>query len=601
MGHGRTGAGHRHTAIALVALVVVFALAGLRAPPARTAASRPAAPVCSDATAWSIAIGSIAYYFVRTGGGWVASYAIDGSNPFATASLSVSQHSFGASDVYNGANTGYTARFSATLGADCAVTSSKPGHWTSNHDPVGGTFTATAIGLAGKRRKRPCPVHAGRQAHTAAVSCPLKVFVKIVGPIANYGTRSGLSVDNLLPNEGPVNFTVGTFSQTQNPLTEPFSGGQKCVSGCANLLITVIDPTTNKPPSGGAKVTADLGTIDTQDAPDLSQQGHQFICTQVDAPASPECGSTLSSLKTDQYGQVHLLYWAPGELVTAHTNLIVRATATCSTTCSSGERSGEAQQTIGVRPYQIYSAHGALSPEAMSQLLTFTGNAGFYDLKVAAVHRYLELYLEWLAQQEVIAERAVEVTVGPIGYAIAEVAIPLAQAWSEHSEEVAVIAGLLKSLNLNPAGLFAEPFAKSVPAVDDHFQQLLLTGAGNSFHIGAGGLLWTLGERVNERLRQLKQHTPVAERVRLTVYEASSCDLRDPVCGTGYGAATSGITPALCMHFAWSGAATYDDVACFRYNAVAWVSAQHISQALAGASTRKNVLIPGRPSVRFSP
>ena len=172
-------------------------------------------------------------------------------------------------------------------------------------------------------------------------ACPLKVFVKVVGPIPNVGTRSGLAVDNLFPSEGPVNFTTGSFPKGDNGITEPFTLGQQCRSGCANLLVTVVDPSTHKPPDPAAKVTARLDQIDTQDAPALRQQGSQFLCTQSEDVATRRCGTELTDLPTDSTGHVHLLYWAPGEMVTAHTTVKVEAESTCApSSCTAGHRTG---------------------------------------------------------------------------------------------------------------------------------------------------------------------------------------------------------------------------------------------------------------------
>ena len=45
----------------------------------------------------------------------------------------------------------------------------------------------------------------------------LQVFIKIVGPIPNVGTRSGLSVDNYVPSDGPMNFTELTGAPHERP------------------------------------------------------------------------------------------------------------------------------------------------------------------------------------------------------------------------------------------------------------------------------------------------------------------------------------------------------------------------------------------------
>ena len=70
-----------------------------------------------------------------------------------------------------------------------------------------------------------------------------------------------------------------------------------------------------------ATVDAKLGRIDTQGAPTLHQQGSQFLCTQSADPAARRCGTDLSGLTTDEDGKLRLIYWAPGEFVSAHTKI----------------------------------------------------------------------------------------------------------------------------------------------------------------------------------------------------------------------------------------------------------------------------------------
>ena len=159
----------------------------------------------------------------------------------------------------------------------------------------------------------------------AGAACPLKVFVKVEGPITNVGTWSGLHVEaprsgQSFGGEGPVKFTTAMLSKQGQSVKVV----QKCLSGCANLLVTVIDPRTHRPPDPSATVTAELTGIDT---PRPHMEGEQSLCTQSETPQATQCGTKLADLSTDARGQVHLIYWAPGTVGTLHTHLIVAATA----------------------------------------------------------------------------------------------------------------------------------------------------------------------------------------------------------------------------------------------------------------------------------
>ncbi len=114
--------------------------------------------------------------------------------------------------------------------------------------------------------------------------------------------RSGLSVDNLYRKEGPVNFTIPTYSKTETAYADAFDVGQKCVSGCANVLVTVVDPATGDPVSG-ATVDATLGSLGAAKSVSGGLAGDQFLCVQSDDPSASSCGTSLSGLSTDSAGE----------------------------------------------------------------------------------------------------------------------------------------------------------------------------------------------------------------------------------------------------------------------------------------------------------
>ncbi len=414
----------------------------------------------------------------------------------------------------------------------------------------------------------------------AANECPLKAFLKVVGPIADVGTRSGLSVDNLDPTEGPVNFTVGSFSKTMNPIAEPFAAGQRCVSGCANLLLTVIDPATGQPPSQPATVDARLGQIDTANAPRLQQRGTQILCAQSEIQVAEQCGTSLTGLKTDASGQLHLIYWAPGEMVKAHSSVDVTVTPTCTqSSCPGGGKPATVTADLAVKPYLIYhNTKGEIPVKELEVLMQLFDNLGIFDLKTFAIHTILERDIEFLYEQELIAEKAVELISGPYGYAAFGL-IDVAQAWGEVKEEDGIASAFLKATGLSATGLFDEPFEKQIPvAPNPALIQMLIAGGGNFLHIGTGSILKTLGETLIEQQHRLHRTKPVPEQVRLAVYETSNCNEVNPTfCGTGY-AASPGIKPELCFHISFFNSlpgGTYDVDGCIsQYDPIAWTDSQ---------------------------
>jgi hypothetical protein len=410
-----------------------------------------------------------------------------------------------------------------------------------------------------------------RAAAASSAQCPLKVFVKIVGPIANVGTRSGLALDNGLPDEGPVNFTIPTYSKTGSPFGAANEVAEQCESGCANLLVTVIDPQTQKP-AAGATIEAKLGQIDTAGSPNLHQQGIQFLCTQSADPTTRQCGTDLTGLTTDSGGQLRLIYWAPGELVSAHTDIDVSATATCSATeCTSGQEAGSATSKISVKPYLIYKHRGAITANEADALREIVGNPAIGDLLSAGAHKVLDLELHALLHAELIDEAVLDAAEGPLGYAIVQL-VDLAGAFSELKEQWALQEAFLQAAGVEEAGLDGPPFDKQVAARSVIFDQAILHGVPNAFHIAAGGFLWDLGKELVRRYGAKPKNQLPAQHVSIQAYEVSTCSDRSPDCGPGY-LDQPGIVPRLCFFISWD--IGLDQTLCTPpYNAVAWMTIQ---------------------------
>ena len=199
------------------------------------------------------------------------------------------------------------------------------------------------------------------------------MFIKIVGPIPDVGTRSGLSVDKYVPDDGSVNFTRLTGAPHEaTPLVAIHQVGQQCVSGCANILISVVDKVTGLP-AADTEVNVALGAIDTAESPSLNQQGSQFLCLQTGDFEHQECGTSLDRLKTDDQGQVRLLYWAPGEMVTAHVELSAQA---CTPSACALKR---AKSKITVYPYGIFHYRGRPIAQRRLRPCGMVAHEGYFE------------------------------------------------------------------------------------------------------------------------------------------------------------------------------------------------------------------------------
>ncbi|MGO9973090.1 MAG: FG-GAP repeat protein [Solirubrobacteraceae bacterium] len=440
---------------------------------------------------------------------------------------------------------------------------------------------------------------AGDQAAVAATgagSCPLKVFARIVGPIANVGTRSGLSVDSLYRKEGPVNFTIPTYSKTETDYADAFDVGQKCVSGCANVLVRVIDPATSDPVSG-ATVDATLGSLGAAKSVSGGLAGEQFLCVQSDDPSASSCGTSLSGLSTDSAGEVHLLYWAPGETAISTSSISVTAHK-CSSTCSAGEQRGSAQTGVTITPYPIYQHDdGTISVAEVKSLMEVVSEGKLNNKSYAAARdQWFEVTIHWLAQQEKAAKQLVKVALGPYGYSLinlVEIGTLLAEANSGLKDEKLLSDALLEAMDMPGIGLFDDPFEKQIPAQpSDYLRQAIIHGLGNADGIGgAGGVLWDLGKALIEQYEHQRPIAVQTEHVNTTVDEISSCNTGNPNCGTGY-FRSGGIRPRLCVILDFSNRVPGGDYGthfCLSpYDPVAFATTQRVppDQGALGAQDR---------------
>ena len=409
----------------------------------------------------------------------------------------------------------------------------------------------------------------------ASLAACLQVFIKIVGPIPNVGTRSGLSVDNYAPSDGPVNFTKLTGSATATPLVGAASTGQQCVSGCANILITVVNKVTHKA-AANTEVNVQLGAIDTAEAPALDQQGTQFLCVQTDGPVQ-HCGTSLDSLKTDDEGHVRLLYWAPGELVSAHVELYAQA---CTASACALRR---AQSKITVYPYRIFHYQGELSPETVAALVEMVREEGYFDIASHVAEFGLEAAAENWMELLGVESHVVELVLGPIGFLVGFTIIDLAHATSELLAEAGLRGAFFVASGLSEAGLLSDEFAKVLPPGDAvGIEARVLTG-GKVFTLPSGWL-WELAKQLAEEYPYHTYHTLTdvkPEPLDLSVYETSYCSQytnqefhslgEEAHCGPGYGSLHSpNIHTDLCIYISQLLSSTCGT----QYDAPIWVVSQ---------------------------
>ncbi len=269
-------------------------------------------------------------------------------------------------------------------------------------------------------------------------SCPLKVLVSVLEPI-----RSGLARDTNDPSEGSVNFTVPSYSASGSVYGEAGEASQKCMSGCANLLVSVIDPKRHKPVKG-ANVTVSVDPVDF-----VKGGGHEFLCTNSD-PTKLRCGATaLSGLTTDANGQLHLIYWAPSVIQVEKTTLTVNARA------PSYPRPGTATTQLTINPNVIYDKLGTFSAAEVTSLIgaaranPLLTMSHFLEEPFKGV---LDSGFTWLAGDEELAEAA-------FGGAAEALTIPLFLAveavdlGKEALEQIKLIDVFLEQFDLPAIGL----------------------------------------------------------------------------------------------------------------------------------------------------
>ncbi len=388
-------------------------------------------------------------------------------------------------------------------------------------------------------------------------TCPLKVFVRTLQTL-----RSGLGLNSGDPRDGPVTFSTRVFSKSGSLFAEPDSPGQRCKSGCVNVLVGVVDPQTN------ANV-ADA-SVDASVAPTAAFDGRGFLCF---APAhqAPRCGASLTGLKTDKNGKLHLLYWAPGEIAPESTQLSVTASGPRCTDASCPAPFTE-PTTLSVTPYPIYAVEDAvLEPAEVGLLVEMAREQGlqglFHELlshgeehlAIQALIKGGETWFNAMSAQaiadagrtgsyayellekvegitEAVAARsellATKVTL------VAAAALEAGEVYSAYAEQTELVVLFLSAFRLNTLGLDIEPHQTTIPDLNPDFESLILARSWVPTKLAAGGVMWSLARTLAQRYDEdATSFEPL--HLALKIYEVSSCDENElesgrGVCGPGY-------------------------------------------------------------------
>lgn len=422
----------------------------------------------------------------------------------------------------------------------------------------GGLELETAIHVTGQKPKCGVP---------ASNICPLKVFVRALQQI-----RSGLAIDDNYPDGGPVNFTVPSFSKPGSNYTPAGEAGQRCESGCANLLVSMVNPNTNKPVPG-ASVTVSLDPIAHSD-----EGGSEFVCTNSD-PSQVRCGMSLSNLTADARGQLHLLYWAPGETDTERTALNARATCGSAPHCH-GE--AESSTTLTVKPYLIYHGGGDLDAHEVSVLVGLARDRALSAILNKAggeklVETAFDGYFKWIEGEEL--HEALVADFGPFPLGVFFAGVELVHLALEIQEQDGLISMFLEKIGVAGGGLYADPFeakpsiGPSGPYLDAILHSLFTPG-----HIHTGGVLWSDAKHLAFQYSGTQSDfTFRPEAIQVDIYDVSHCEQSEEGdCGPGY-THSRGIRPALCFVFSGDDGRPPDWSANFcvpQYDAVEWDKTQ---------------------------
>ena len=398
--------------------------------------------------------------------------------------------------------------------------------------------------------------------------CPLAVSVKQLEPL-----RSGLAIHSQPYPYYPVDFVTSGKRLT-------------CESGCTDLLVSVVDPLTNKGVPY-ANVTASINAGDTYDG--AAYIGRNWLCTVSTEGLTKDCGASVAA-QTGSDGKLYLRYWTSGVIATS-LGTYLRVTATkdsCSSTCSQKKGTLKPPMPLTVAPYLVYDKYAPI-PETDAEDMAawaegLTSFQRFLNKSSWAALLGTKL-LKWLEKQELVAESVVE------GAEKAEpiIAIPahVLQIGSELWDMYVMTAMFLNLTDLNYIGLAAPPSEASAsgwPSLN-FTNDLVNFGTVLPTRVGADGVWFQIAKELQGAKFGDQTYNNLADfAVELKVYEVSHCETGD-TCEPGYrndpGSASvkrPGIQPDLAIDVTlmYKGGAT---VAHYRfevgYDAIAWSEHQH--------------------------
>ena len=422
-----------------------------------------------------------------------------------------------------------------------------------------------------------------------------------ITPLEHLPVRVGLAVhpQPYAPSQYPVDFVTGT------------SNGERCESGCVDLLVTVTDPRTHKGVKD-AVLNASVSPITDVDV----VTGKQELCaTNEQGALNLACGSYLlgerSNIETDNEGHVYLRYWAPGVIVPTSTLLRVTARVKCSpSVCPSHEQTGTQDETLPVTQYLIYSHSGGLSEAEVDDLIEWSkgGNAFTKFLEKSNISlTTLNIAVHAVKAAEILEEKVVESLelverAEPVAYVVDAINILTAL-----GERAAMVDEFLYAADLDAQGLGADPSeGVSILRPSTQFSELLVNfGVAAPFHYGVAGAWWDLANDLrviagdNGSLYVNGKSIPFDKidfsdfGVKLNVWEVSTCDESKGFCEPGYandvGTAVvlrAGIQPALCFKLVltYNGYQARDYYFVSPYDAIAWTQTESNLKGLLKAS-----------------
>jgi alpha-tubulin suppressor-like RCC1 family protein len=403
--------------------------------------------------------------------------------------------------------------------------------------------------------------------------------------------RSGLAVHSVHYKEYPVDFTAVERAVHNGPPTH-FA----CQSGCVDITVTVDDPPRGSV-EGDAMVDASLGELrpGTQDWDGHSSTppvyGDGYLCATALNGADEQCSTSLSGLRTDTHGQVHLRYWAPGVVAEASTALTVTASCRADTSCTGSPQTSDT--TLTVKPYEIYEHNAEL--EDVGELLHWaSGPSGFSKFLEESPHgvdvlkEALEA-LEAFEKAAEVAKEALEVVeeVEPIGNSLEVVHL-----FGAAFEAQGMFALFLKDSGLSPFGIGSDPFEASASGnpTTNFVRELMNQLAVPSFlKVSNGGFWWASAEAIRKIIDIGESNNPpsleslVGWSLETSVYEVSHCDHQRGTCGPGYGnepgrdvVNNAGIQPELVfeLRLVHAGVAVEQLGFSITYDALAWTTTQ---------------------------